>query len=219
MSSLPPTFAQRWRLLGYSAGLIAFTMVCGLWLLTAAKALMLAADSSDFPEALAIKLELLPVIFPVHMVTGGLSLLLVPLAWALRKRRRWHVPLGRLTAADVLIAGVTAIPVAWVEPVNVWSAAGFIAQAMVWLSLLAAGIWHIRHGRRDSHQAAMLMMAATTSGAFFFRIYLMFWAMFAQGRHFDLFYACDAWIAWALPLGMTWYLLRRHRGRQRILAA
>ena len=33
-------------------------------------------NNDGFPESLAIKLELMPLIFPVHMVAGGLALLL-----------------------------------------------------------------------------------------------------------------------------------------------
>ena len=56
----------------------------------------------------------------------------------------------------------------------------------------------------------MVMLAATTSGAIFFRIYLALWAIFAQGKHFELFYACDAWIAWLLPLVFSARLMRQN---------
>ena len=163
----------------------------------------------DFPEALAVKVQLMPVIFPLHMLTGGLALLLVPLTIALRRHPRWHRLAGRLAAADIVLAGLTALPVALVAPVTPWSAAGFAAQGFTWLALLAAGLWNIRHRRIAAHRASMLMLAATTSGAIFFRIYLALWAIFAQGRHFEMFYAVDAWIAWTLPLAITAFLLKR----------
>jgi len=169
-----------------------------------------AIHYDDFPESLAVKVELMPVIFPLHMVTGGLALLLVPLAILLRKQRRWHRLAGRIAACDILLAGITAIPVALVAPVTPWSAAGFTAQGCIWLALLGFGLWNIRCHREAAHRACMLMLAATTSGAIFFRIYLALWAIFAQGRYFELFYACDAWVAWALPLTITAFLLRRN---------
>lgn len=157
-------------------------------------------DQDDFPEDLLIKVELLPVIFPLHMFTGALALLLIPLVLLARRWPRWHRIAGRIAAVDILIAGVTAYPVALVAPVTWWSAAGFTAQATVWLGLLALGIWNIRHGRIAAHRACMIMMAATATGAIFFRVYLASWVVFAQGRHFNVFYAVDAWIAWLLPL-------------------
>jgi uncharacterized membrane protein YozB (DUF420 family) len=156
-------------------------------------------DNDGFPEALAVKLELLPLIFPLHMMTGGLALLLVPLALALRGTG-WHKFAGRVAAADILVAGLTAIPVALDAPVTKVSAAGFTAQGVTWLVLLAAGIWNVRNGHVAAHRACMLMLAAVTSGALFFRIYLGLWKAFGVGNYFYWFYAADAWVAWGLPL-------------------
>ena len=156
-------------------------------------------DNEGFPEALAVKLESLPIIFPVHMVTGGLALLLVPLVLYLRGTR-WHRLAGRITAIDIVVAGITAIPVAVVLPVTNTSAAGFVAQAIAWMVLLGFGIWNIRGGRVAAHRACMLMLAAVTSGALFFRINLGLWKAFGVPGYFETFYALDAWIAWGLPL-------------------
>jgi uncharacterized membrane protein YozB (DUF420 family) len=163
-------------------------------------------DNDSFPESLAIKLELMPVVFPVHMVTGGLALLLVPLALYLRGTR-WHKIAGRIAAAVIIVAGVTAIPVALLYPVTKISGVGFATQGLVWMVLLALGIWHIRAGRVAHHRACMLMVAAVTSGALFFRIYLGLWKHMFGFKYFYSFYAVDAWIAWALPLvGMAVWL-------------
>ncbi len=178
-------------------------------MLAAWKALHTPLALDDFPEELAIKVELLPLLFPLHMVTGGLALALVPLTFAARRYPRWHRPLGRITAADVLISGLTAFPVALVAPVTRVSALGFSAQAAVWLTLLALGIHNIRRGRVAAHRTCMLLMAATTSGALVFRIALATWAIMGSTRHYEAFYAADAWCAWALPLGLAGFLLHR----------
>lgn len=179
----------------------------------ARKAMGEAFVNADFPEALAVKLEQLPIIFPVHMLAGGLALLLLPAVIAARRWPVWHRRLGRIAAVDVSIAGVTALPVAWVSPVSPWSGAGFGAQALVWMSFLALGIWHIRNHRPGRHRAAMLLMTATASGAIFFRLYLALWAIFGTPRQFVLFYSIDAWVAWLGPLlAMTWWLKRERRG-------
>lgn len=179
-------------------------------LYTAIKGFRSAFDTDDFPEALAVKVELLPLIFPIHMITGALALILAPLAILLRRRPRWHRPIGRIAAADILVSGLTAYPVAWAAPVTFWSAAGFTAQATVWLALLAYGIASIRRRRIAQHRAAMLLLLATTSGAVFFRIYLALWAIYGSFRSYETFYACDAWLAWMLPLAGTALLLRRN---------
>ena len=166
----------------------------------------------DFPEALAIKVELLPWIFPLHMISGGLALLLVPLTFTLRRQARWHRPIGRVTAVVVAVAGLTAFPVALVAPVTQVSAWGFAAQGIAWLILLGFGLYHIRARRVAQHRAFMLLMAATTSGAVFFRVYLALWAIFGDLRHYEAFYALDAWLAWSLPLAAMAIFLKRTGG-------
>lgn len=193
-----------------AAAILILSGIFAFVLYTAIKGLWSAFDTDDFPEALAVKVELLPIIFPLHMITGALALVLAPLAILLRKRPRWHRPAGRIAAADILIAGLTAYPVAWAAPVTFWSAAGFTAQATVWLSLLTYGVVSIRRRRIAQHRAAMLLLLATTSGAVFFRIYLALWAIYGSFRGYETFYACDAWIAWALPLAATALLLKRN---------
>jgi hypothetical protein len=180
----------RWLLLAPLAAFVIYVALRGI---------SESYDNDGFPEPLAVKLELLPIIFPVHMITGGLALLLVPLVLYLRGTR-WHRIVGRIAAVDIVIAGITAIPVAVVMPVTEASAAGFVAQGVAWIVLLALGIWNIRHGHVAAHRACMLMMAAVTSGALFFRVYLGLWKAFGTSAHFEAFYALDAWIAWGLPL-------------------
>jgi len=177
-------------------------VIAFLVIITARRAFQSALDQSDFPENLAIKMEAMPVIFVIHMVTGGLALLLVPVTILLRYTR-YHRWMGRLVSADVAVAGATAIPVAMYASYTIYSGAGFIAQALTWMTLLAAGIWNIRQGRVKAHQACMLMMAAVTSGAVFFRIYLGLWATYGTHHYFKLFYSIDAWIGWLIPLTVT----------------
>lgn len=203
---LRPLRAVRWVIVSAIGAFVTSVVV---------KALMQTFDQDDFPEALLVKVEALPVIFPVHMFTGALALVLVPLALLLRPWPRWHRIAGRIAAADVLVAGLTAFPVAWVEPVTPWSGAGFIAQAAVWLAFLALGIWNIRRGRIEQHRACMLLMTATASGAIFFRVYLASWTIVGEGRHFAAFYSGDAWLAWLLPLlAMALFIKKRQAIKQ-----
>lgn len=186
-----------------AAWLVILSAIAVFVLYVAERGLSAAFDSSDFPESLAVKVELLPVTFPLHMITGALALILVPLALILRPRRQWHRWVGRIAAANVLIAGITAYPVAWVAPVTTASALGFSAQATTWLVLLGLGIYNIRNRRIAAHRACMLLMLAATSGAVFFRIYLALWAIYGSSRWYETFYALDSWIAWLLPVGGT----------------
>lgn len=180
--------------------MVCLTAIFAFVIYIAAKGFWLAFDNDDFPESLAVKIELLPIIFPLHMITGAFALVLLPAAYALRRNSRWHKITGRVAAGDVLISGITAFPVALVAPVTAGSAAGFTAQAGTWVILLIMGIRAIRNGNIGAHRACMLMMAATTSGAIFFRVYLALWAKYGSVRYFEAFYIFDAWAAWMMPL-------------------
>jgi hypothetical protein len=198
--------------IGRTAWIVTLTAISVLVLYTVERAVSGGFDSSYFPESLAVKVVLLPVTFPVHMVTGALALILVPLTLWLRPRRHWHRWVGRVAAADVLIAGVTAFPVAWVAPVTTLSALGFSAQAVTWLTLLGLGIYNIRNRRIAEHRACMLLMLAATSGAVFFRVWLALWAIYGTSRYYERFYAFDSWFAWGMPVAVTAWLLSRQPG-------
>ena len=191
----------RWLLRLTIAIILLFVTYAGL------RAVLEAFDNGGFPEALAIKVEILPLIFPLHMITGGLALLLVPATIFLRGTS-WHKWVGRFTAIDILLAGLTAPFVAWAAPVTLVSAAGFTAQSVVWVLLMVAGVWNIRRGRVAAHQTCMILLAAVTSGALFFRIYLALWSHFGNVHYFKTFYACNAWMAWGLPLLVMAFVLR-----------
>jgi hypothetical protein len=195
--------------------LIGIVAMCAVIILaTAQSALLSTFDSADFPDALAVKLEVWPLVFPLHMFTGGLALLLVPLAFSLRGTR-WHKWAGRAAAFDVMLAAITSIPVALAHPVTPWAAAGFGMQGLLWMLFLALGIRHIRQGRVGDHQHMMLLMAALTSGALFFRIFLYFWKESGTDIPFQTFYSLNAWIAWALPLlAMQAYVHQKKRHKQ-----
>lgn len=167
-------------------------------------------DWSAFSEPMLIKLEQWPTVFRLHMITGGMALLLAPLAIALR-RTRWHRIAGWTTAADVAVAAITAIPIALESPVTRAAAAGFSAQALVWLAMLGLGIWSIHRGRVAAHRICMLGLAAVTSGALVFRLFLSLWSLFGDRASFRLFYSCDAWGAWLFPLAVTLAWLARER--------
>jgi len=109
----------------------------------------------------------------------------------------------------VVLAGITAFPVALVAPVTPISAWGFTVQGALWLGLLGAGVWFIRHGQVARHRAAMLLLAAVTSGAMFFRIFLALFAIYGHPRDYQAFYAADAWAAWGLPLIAMAIFLKR----------
>jgi hypothetical protein len=193
-----------WR---FAKAAMAVAAAC-LTLLTVLRALSGAWDSRDFPDLLLVKVEALPLVFPLHMATGAFALVLVPLAITL-SGGRWHRGVARLAAADVVVAALTAVPVALESPLTRVTAAGFTTQAAVWLTLLGLGVRAIRRGDVRAHRAFMLLMAAVTSGAMFFRLFLACWVALEGYAHFKTAYGCDAFAGWLTPLaGMAVWLWR-----------
>ncbi len=157
-------------------------------------------NTVNFPENLAVKVILMPLIFPLHMMTGALALILLPLSYVLRRNRRWHKIVGRIAAIDVFIAGITAFPVALIAPITFWSAIGFSSQAAIWLIFLILGIYYIRNRNFAAHRACMLLMIATTSGALVFRISHALWSTYGSILYFEEFYIISSWLAWLIPV-------------------
>ncbi len=142
--------------------------------------------------------ERIPLIFKIHMVTGAIMLLLAPVAVAVRHDRRTHVMLGRVLGAFVVMAGLTAFPVAIISSSSLAARAGFFVQGLVWLGLFAAALAAIRKGKRWQHARLMLAMVAVTTGAVWFRVItgsaILFNWPFAET------YAVAAWAGWIVPL-------------------
>ena len=82
------------------------------------------------------------------MLASGAALLLIPLAIAVRRDRAWHKPLGRSPPSLVVLGALTSLPVAVISHSVAMARAGFFAQGIVWLALIALGVAAIR--RRSS---------------------------------------------------------------------
>ncbi|MFT3730841.1 MAG: DUF2306 domain-containing protein [Hyphomicrobium sp.] len=141
-----------------------------------------------------------PLLFPTHMVSSALALLLAPAAVLTRRRPEFHRPLGRLLGAFVVIGGLTALPVAIMSHSPLVARAGFFVQGLVWLYLLSAAWVAIRRRDIRRHSQMMIAMLAVTSGAVWFRV--MTGTAIAFNLPFEPVYAFAAWAGWLLPLGL-----------------
>lgn len=173
-------------------------LVAALILPFAAAAVLTAAGWFSLPYELAVIDEAHPGLFRAHMMSGALALLLVPAAIVVRLRPRRHRMLGRAAASAVLVAGLTALPVALAGVALPPARAGFVAQAIVWLGLLGIGWRAIRRGDAAAHRRAMLCLAAVTSAALWLRPAMVLARL--TDWPFDIAYAAIAWGAWLLPL-------------------
>jgi hypothetical protein len=143
----------------------------------------------------------LPGIFRLHMLASGVALLLIPLTIAVHRDRSWHKPLGRLTAFMVLLGGSTSLPVALFSHSVAMARAGFFAQGLVWLALIALGVMAVRRRQFSDHARLMLCMAAVASGALWVRLTTA--VVTACDLPFDAAYGCVAWLGWMVPLALV----------------
>jgi len=189
---------------------LALVICCyvGLLLPVARSGLGSTLDGSTLPWQLRRILAQLPTLFPLHMAASALALTVVPLAVFCRHWPRWHRPLGRIAAICVLAGGFAALPVALFS-VATWPARlGFVAQAVVWLTLLILGLYNARIHNHKRHAWLMAGMVALTVSPVLLRILVQ--VVIAYRMHFAPAYAVIAWISWILPLTVTWLWLSRH---------
>jgi Predicted membrane protein (DUF2306) len=189
------------RLSSYAPHLVVIFLVLLLAVPTGIVAVGEATGVLPLPFNLFLVDERLPGIFKLHMLASGAALLLIPLVIALRRRRTWHKPLGRLAAALVLLGALTALPVALASHSVAMARAGFFAQGLVWLSLIALGVIAVRERRFALHARLMLAMAAVASGALWVRLTTA--VATTYGLPFDQVYGCIAWLGWMVPLALT----------------
>jgi hypothetical protein len=191
----PGEFVSRFLAVAAICVLISLAVPTGIVALTQ------GVGAMPLPYNLHVVDERLPGIFKLHMLASGAALALMPLVFATRSRRRWHRPLGRLTAALVIAGALTAFPVAYESTSGAIARLGFAAQGTVWLALVAAGVAAIRRKDRARHAALMIAMAAVASGAIWVRLTTS--VATAWDLPFAPVYACATWLGWLLPLALA----------------
>lgn len=154
----------------------------------------------------------IPITFRLHMATAGAALVLMPVAIA-AEGWRVHKVLGRTAALLGILGGVTALPVALASGAPFLARAGFGAQGLAWIVVIALAVAAIRRGDRTRHRGLMLTATAIATGAIWLR--LVTWAAVATGAPFDTVYAIAAWLAWLMPAAMVAWATRPYRARPR----
>jgi len=172
-----------------------------LGLPAAAFALALGSGLLPLPHPLFLVLQRLPIAFPLHMIASGLALIMIPIAAFTRHHRGLHRAIGRMAAACVAIGGLTALFVALASEASSTARAGFFAQGLVWLVLLATAVGAIRRGDRALHAKLMIAMASVASGALWLRLVMA--GAIARGWAFEPVYGVAAWACWLIPLAMV----------------
>jgi hypothetical protein len=200
-SSAGEFMSRVWRFVTQTPRLAVISLVLLLAVPTGLVAVSEGAALMPLPFNLHLVDVELPGIFRLHMLASGAALLLIPLTIAVRRDRSWHKPLGRLTAVIVVLGGLTSLPVAFYSHSVAMARAGFFAQGIVWLTLIALGVAAIRRRQFADHARLMLAMTAVASGALWVRLTTA--VVTLGGLPFDQVYGCVAWLGWMVPLAVV----------------
>ena len=143
----------------------------------------------------------------VHMIAGGLAVILIPLQvsrmWR-RGDRRKHVYLGWALVPIVAISALTTPPVAFNMDYPMWSEVGFALGAVAWFVALVMGIYWILQGEREKHRRWMVMMAALCFGAVSFRLQLPILRLFFELETVFPYIGWTCWVPNVLVVMWWW---------------
>ena len=184
----------------------------GLCLAVGIGAILSGVGLFRLPYSLEVLRIRQPWAFPVHMVTGGLGLMLAMAAIGLRQRATMHRAIGSMAMALLVTAALTAMPTALSSLAPKMAKIGFMAQGIATLVCLYCGTIAIRRGRLEQHCAWMQSAAAIAFGAVVLRLMLI--AADGAGISPERAYSTSAWLCWLLPL-VAVRLLVRMTGRSR----
>ena len=115
------------------------------------------------------------VAFYVHIVGGGTALLLSPLQFAARLRRRAprvHRTIGRIVLVSIGLAGVAGLVLAPMSLAGAVGTAGFGALAALWLGFAGTAFRAIRRGDVAAHRRWVVRTFAMTYAAVTLRLWL-----------------------------------------------
>ena len=143
----------------------------------------------------------------VHVITASMALLLGPWQFlpGLRRRRlRLHRWMGRTYGLSILIAGLTAIPVATNADYGIISSLGFMALAVLWLAATGVGIRLAMLHRVAEHRRWMIRSYALTAAAISLRLLLA--GAGVLDLPMEIAYPAIAWLCWIpnLIAAETW---------------
>lgn len=140
----------------------------------------------------------------VHALAGGLTILTsLPAFLPVTRRVFVHRWLGKAFILSVLVAGLSALPMAVMAEGGLVSKTGFFCQALLWLGSAALALEKAKSRKFSEHRRWMIRSFALTYGAVTTRLLLNF--LLATGLHFDSVYDLVSW-SWLLPVacGEIW---------------
>jgi uncharacterized membrane protein len=133
------------------------------------------AGQNDIAANYASRPPWIQAAFYVHVVGGGIALLLSPLQFAASLRARvprLHRIAGRIVLASIGLAGVAGLVLAPLSLAGPVGTAGFGTLAVLWVTFAAAALRAIRRGDVGAHRRWVVRTFALTYAAVTLRLWL-----------------------------------------------
>lgn len=178
MTALDPTLGPGQRSRGYWW----FVLSClGIAVLAVAPYLTaslesLAGDGSQLAANYADRPAPVRVAFYLHVVFGGTALLLSPLQFAARLRRRrprLHRATGRVILGSIAVAGTAGFVLSWYNLAGPIGTAGFGTLAVLWVTFAAGALRAARRRDIAAHRRWAVRAFALTYAAVTLRLWLL----------------------------------------------
>ncbi len=155
----------------------------------------------------------------VHVSSSGVALLLTPLQWSARFRRRWlagHRIVGRITAVAIAVGAVSGLIIAQVSYAGLVGTIGFSALALAWAASCSQMVRHARAKQLDRHRQWAIRTTALTFAGVTLRALVGIGIAFQQPANeiasqaaFDRVYVVMPLLCWVPNLLVAEWILRR----------
>ena len=160
--------------------------------------------------------ETIPWSARLHIIPGGLALILGAFQFHRGLRNRWtniHRYCGRVYVVLVLVGAVAGMSLAWYAPQSPATRLGFASLAVVWFYSASMAYLAVRAGNIALHQQWMIRCYALTLAAVTLRVQLAVYQA-AMGLTFDESYAIVAWFSWIPNLIIAeWWIIQTPIGK------
>jgi uncharacterized membrane protein len=182
----------------------------------------LTDGGSDIAANYVQRSPLIRVALYVHIIFGGLALLLSPLQFVARLRAavpRVHRVTGRIVLGSIGLAGVAGAILSTTNLAGPIGTAGFGALALLWLGFATTAFRAIRRGEVQTHRRWMVRTFALTYAAVTLRLWLGLLIGLqvgvmgvAEDVAFNRAYAIVPFLCWVPNLIVAEIYLRRSAG-------
>ncbi len=151
--------------------------------------------------------------FYMHIVLGGLALLIGWMQFSTRLRNRnlrLHRTVGKIYVPSVLLSAVSGVYIAIFASGGIIPASGFISLGVIWFFTTLSAYTTIRKGQVQQHRNLMIYSYAACFAAVTLRIWLPLLTM--TFGDFITAYKIVAWLCW-VPNIVVAYLIVRSSGK------